>query len=65
MPRGKKAKLKKIQEKYGEQDEEERAMRMRLIGVWFIANYLKFKSKNKIGPRHKNESCRKKDQRKR
>lgn len=33
LPRGKKAKIKKMKEKYEEQDEDERQIKMKLIGV--------------------------------
>ena len=32
MPRGKKAKIQKIKDKYADQDEDEREMRLQLIG---------------------------------
>ena len=33
MPRGKKNKIKKMKEKYADQDEEERALRLTLLGA--------------------------------
>jgi hypothetical protein len=33
LPRGKAKKINKIKDKYAEQDEEERAMRLKLLGV--------------------------------
>jgi hypothetical protein len=32
LPRGKKAKMQKMKDKYADQDEEERLMRMQLLG---------------------------------
>ena len=39
MPRGKKNKLKKIKEKYADQDEEEREMRLALLGAKEVKNF--------------------------
>ena len=36
IPRGKKGKLKKMKEKYVDQDEEERKVKLKLLGVLFL-----------------------------
>ena len=38
LPRGKKGKMKKIKEKYGDQDEEERKLALKLLGVRCFAH---------------------------
>lgn len=40
MPRGKKSKLMKIKEKYKDQDETEKELRMQLLGVGLSKNLL-------------------------
>ncbi|KJE93248.1 serologically defined colon cancer antigen 1 [Capsaspora owczarzaki ATCC 30864] len=49
LPRGKKAKLKKIKDKYGEQDEEERQLRMEILGSAGRAETQDSKSKADAG----------------
>lgn len=39
VPRGKKNKLKKIKDKYADQDEEEREMRLALLGAKEVKNF--------------------------
>ena len=42
IARGKRSKLKKIKEKYADQDEEEREIRMAIIGVSYLFSFLSF-----------------------
>jgi len=39
IPRGKHKKIKKMKEKYGDQDEDERAMRLTLLGAKDVKDF--------------------------
>ena len=47
MPRGKKSKIAKMKEKYADQDEEERDMRLSLIGAKKVKNFDKIIKQDK------------------
>lgn len=56
MPRGKKNKLKKIQAKYADQDEEEKEMRLALLGAKEVKGGFKPKEKNKFTDKEATET---------